>query len=146
MAEPVKYKFGNSEIDLKTYLHNINQNVNGFVESRVKKYGWNEDQVQEFQNAFNRYVTALQDQLDNNTNRFSTDAFGTIRDTQGEFNDTDSDDFYYNDKGERITGEEFNSLKKRKQNKYTDFKAIPHLVIYLKLVGQNVVKHTINAP
>lgn len=146
MAEPVKYKFGDSEIDLKTYLHNINQNVNGFVESRVKKYGWNESQVQEFQNAFNRYVTALQDQLDNNTNRFSTDAFGTIRDTQGEFNDTDSDDFYYNDKGERITGEEFNSLKKRKQNKYTDFKAIPHLVNYLKLVGQNVVKHTINAP
>lgn len=146
MAEPVKYKFGDSEIDLKTYLHNINQNVNGFVESRVKKYGWNENQVREFQNAFNRYVTALQDQLDNNTNRFSTDAFGTIRDTQGEFNDTDSDDFYYNDKGERITGEEFNSLKKRKQNKYTDFKAIPHLVNYLKLVGQNVVKHTINAP
>lgn len=61
-------------------------------------------------------------------NRFSTDDLGNITDMRGEFTNIDNDDdngtqYYYNDKGERITNTDYDALKDRKKKKYKTFNA-----------------------
>lgn len=73
--ERVKYKFGQNDIDLTNYIHNLGTNVQSYLNSK----NWNEGQKQEFMNAYNRYLTGLQDQLANNTNRFTTDDFNLLK-------------------------------------------------------------------
>jgi hypothetical protein len=61
-------------------------------------------------------------------NRFSTDDLGNITDTRGEFTNIDTDgknglQYYYNDKGERITNTDYDALKDRKKKNYKTFNA-----------------------
>lgn len=86
-------------------------------------------------NAYNRYLTGLQDQLANNTNRFTTDDFGSIIDSTGALSNTDNDDidpvgseYYYDDKGNRITTDDFNALKRENR------KIITHSLLIEKLL------------
>ena len=116
--EPVKYKFGEQEFDLERYIKNIDANAASYME----KQNWNEGQKQEFMSAYNQLLGGLKDQLANNTNRFSTNSFGSILDSQGLLSNTDNDDidpvgseYYYDDKGNKITTDDYNTLKKRKQ-------------------------------
>lgn len=134
----VKYKFGQSDIDLTNYIHNLGTNVQSYLNSK----NWNDGQKQEFMNAYNRYLTGLQDQLANNTNRFTTDDFGSIIDSTGALSNTDNDDidpvgseYYYDDKGNRITTDDFNALKKRKQKNYNTFSANREVATYFNAIG-----------
>jgi len=73
-------------------------------------------------------MDAFKQQLSENSNRFSTDDLGSIIDTQGEFTNIDNDDevggqFYYNDKGEKITNDDYNMLKDKKKKGYKTFNA-----------------------
>lgn len=136
--ERVKYKFGQSDIDLTNYIHNLGTNVQSYLNSK----NWNDGQKQEFMNAYNRYLTGLQDQLANNTNRFTTDDFGSIIDSTGVLSNTDNDDidpvgseYYYDDKGNRITTDDFNALKKRKQKNYNTFSANREVATYFNAIG-----------
>lgn len=136
--ERVKYKFGQSDIDLTNYIHNLGTNVQSYLNSK----NWNEGQKQEFMNAYNRYLTGLQDQLANNTNRFTTDDFGSIIDSTGALSNTDNDDidpvgseYYYDNKGNRITTDDFNLLKKRKQKNYNTFSANREVATYFNTIG-----------
>lgn len=136
--ERVKYKFGQSDIDLTNYIHNLGTNVQSYLNSK----NWNDGQKQEFTNAYNRYLTGLQDQLANNTNRFTTDDFGSIIDSTGALSNTDNDDidpvgseYYYDDKGNRITTDDFNALKKRKQKNYNTFSANREVATYFNAIG-----------
>lgn len=136
--ERVKYKFGQNDIDLTNYIHNLGTNVQSYLNSK----NWNEGQKQEFMNAYNRYLTGLQDQLANNTNRFTTDDFGSIIDSTGALSNTDNDDidpvgseYYYDNKGNRITTDDFNSLKKRKQKNYNTFSANREVATYFNTIG-----------
>lgn len=136
--ERVKYKFGQSDIDLTNYIHNLGTNVQSYLNSK----NWNDGQKQEFMNAYNRYLTGLQDQLANNTNRFTTDDFGSIIDSTGALSNTDNDDIdpvgsehYYDDKGNRITTDDFNALKKRKQKNYNTFSANREVATYFNAIG-----------
>lgn len=136
--ERVKYKFGQSDIDLTNYIHNLGTNVQSYLNSK----NWNDGQKQEFMNAYNRYLTGLQDQLANNTNRFTTDDFGSIIDSTGALSNTDNDDidpvgseYYYDDKGNRITTDDFNTLKKRKQKNYNTFSANREVATYFNAIG-----------
>lgn len=136
--ERVKYKFGQSDIDLTNYIHNLGTNVQSYLNSK----NWNDRQKQEFMNAYNRYLTGLQDQLANNTNRFTTDDFGSIIDSTGALSNTDNDDidpvgseYYYDDKGNRITTDDFNALKKRKQKNYNTFSANREVATYFNAIG-----------
>lgn len=136
--ERVKYKFGQSDIDLTNYIHNLGTNVQSYLNSK----NWNDGQKQEFMNAYNRYLTGLQDQLANNTNRFTTDDFGSIIDSTGALSNTDNDDidpvgseYYYDDKGNRITTDDFNALKKRKQKNYNTFSANREVATYFNAIG-----------
>ena len=135
--ERVKYKFGQSDIDLTNYIHNLGTNVQSYLNSK----NWNDGQKQEFMNAYNRYLTGLQDQLANNTNRFTTDDFGSIIDSTGALSNTDNDidpvgsEYYYDDKGNRITTDDFNALKKRKQKNYNTFSANREVATYFNAIG-----------
>lgn len=136
--ERVKYKFGQSDIDLTNYIHNLGTNVQSYLNSK----NWNDGQKQEFMNAYNRYLTGLQDQLANNTNRFTTDDFGSIIDSTGALSNTNNDDidpvgseYYYDDKGNRITTDDFNALKKRKQKNYNTFSANREVATYFNAIG-----------
>lgn len=136
--ERVKYKFGQNDIDLANYIHNLGTNVQSYLNSK----NWNEGQKQEFMGAYNRYLTGLQDQLANNTNRFTTDDFGSIIDSTGALSNTDNDDidpvgseYYYDNKGNRITTDDFNLLKKRKQKNYSTFSANREVATYFNTIG-----------
>lgn len=134
----VKYKFGDDELDLNDYIRNLNHNYQSYVNSQ----NWNEGQRQEFRSAYDNFLKGLQDQLANNTNRFSTDFSGAIIDSTGQLSNTDNDDidpvgseYYYNDKGDRITTDDLNTMGKRQQKKYSTFSANRQVATFFNKVG-----------
>ena len=136
----VKYKFGQKELDMDKYLKNVGHNVQSYLEDR-RKHGWTDDQVQEFSTAYNRYINAFKQSMADNDNRFSTDDLGNITDTRGEFTNIDNDDnngaqYYYNDKGERITNSDYDALKDRKKKKYKTFNANRQVAEYFRTIGK----------
>lgn len=137
-----KYQFGDNEIDLKDYIHNLENNYSSYIDSRRD---WSEGQKQEFRASYEKYLQGLRDQLQNNTNRFRTDSAGSIYDSTGELHNIDNDDidpvgseYYYDNKGNRITTDDYNLLKKKKQNKYKTFSANREVATYLQKVGQAI--------
>lgn len=136
----VKYKFGQKELDMDKYLKNVGHNVQSYLEDR-RKHGWTDDQVQEFSTAYNRYMDAFKQSMADNDNRFSADDLGNITDTRGEFTNIDNDDnngaqYYYNDKGERITNSDYDALKDRKKKKYKTFNANRQVAEYFRTIGK----------
>lgn len=134
----VKYKFGDDELDLNDYIRNLNHNYQSYVNSQ----NWNEGQRQEFRSAYDNFLKGLQDQLANNTNRFSTDFSGSIIDSTGQLSNTDNDnidpvgsEYYYNDKGDRITTDDLNTMGKRQQKKYSTFSANRQVATFFNKVG-----------
>lgn len=134
----IKYKFGQSELDLKNYIHNLDTNVQSYLNSK----NWGEGQKQEFINAYKNMLAGFNDQLTNNTNRFSTDSFGTITDTQGIISNKDNDDidpvgseYYYDDNGNRITTDDYNLLKDKKKKNYKSFSANREVASYFNTIG-----------
>lgn len=140
-----KYKFGQRELDMQDYLENIGYNVQSYLEDRRKNRGWTDDQVQEFSTAYNRLMNAYKQQLADGSNRFSTNDLGDIIDSQGEFSNIDNDDidpvgsqYYYNDKGERITTDDYNLLKDKKKKKYKTFNANRQVAEYFRTIGNKM--------
>lgn len=141
----IKYKFGQQELDMQKYLENIGYNVQSYLEDRIKNRGWTDDQVQEFSTAYNRLMGAFKQQLTDGNNRFSTNDLGVITDSQGEFSNTDDDDidpvgsqYYYNDKGERITTDDYNLLKDKNKKKYKTFNANRQVAEYFRIIGNKL--------
>lgn len=141
--EPVKYKFGENEFDLERYIKNIDANVASYME----RQNWNEGQKQEFMNSYNQLLGGLKDQLANNTNRFSTNSFGSILDSQGLLSNTDNDnidptgsEYYYDTKGNKITTDDYNTLKKKKQKNYQTFSANRAVATYFDKIGRSLLE------
>ena len=138
----VKYKFGQRELDMQDYINNIDYNVQSYVNDRKQNRGWTDDQVAEFQASYNRLINAFKQQLTDNSNRFSADAFGTITDSQGEFDNADNDyeggQYYYNNKGERIDTNAYNSLKDKKKKNYKTFDANRQVAEYFRIIGNKL--------
>lgn len=138
MAEQTKkskYNFGGHELDAKLYLQNIRDNAETFLNSKTD---WTPEQKEEWKHAYTNFTNALQEDINNGGGRFSTDEFGTITDTKGEFSNTDSDNYYYNDKGQQISQEEYDALKKRKQGKYQAFEANRQFASYASQIGKGL--------
>lgn len=140
-----KYKFGQKELDMQDYIENIGYNVQNYLEDRRKNRGWTDEQVQEFSTAYNRLMGAFKQQLADGSNRFSTNDLGVITDLQGEFSNIDNDDidpagsqYYYNDKGERITTDDYNLLKDKKKKKYKTFNANRQVAEYFRIIGNKL--------
>lgn len=138
MAEQTKkskYNFGGHELDAKLYLQNIRDNAETFLNSKTD---WTPEQKEEWKHAYTNFTNALQEDINNGGGRFSTDEFGTIIDTKGEFSNTDSDNYYYNNKGQQISQEDYDVLKKRKQGKYQTFEANRQFASYANQIGKGL--------
>lgn len=130
-----KYNFGGHELDAKLYLQNIRDNAETFLNSKTD---WTPEQKEEWKHAYTNFTNALQEDINNGGGRFSTDEFGTITDTKGEFSNTDSDNYYYNNKGQQISQEDYDALKKRKQGKYQAFEANRQFASYASQIGKGL--------
>lgn len=138
MAEQTKkskYNFGGHELDAKLYLQNIRDNAETFLNSKTD---WTPEQKEEWKHAYTNFTNALQEDINNGGGRFSTDEFGTITDTTGEFSNTDSDNYYYNNKGQQISQEDYDALKERKQGKYQAFEANRQFASYANQIGKGL--------
>lgn len=138
MAEQTKkskYNFGGHELDAKLYLQNIRDNAETFLNSKTD---WTPEQKEEWKHAYTNFTNALQEDINNGGGRFSTDEFGTITDIKGEFSNTDSDNYYYNNKGQQISQEDYDALKKRKQGKYQAFEANRQFASYASQIGKGL--------
>lgn len=134
------YKFGQKELDLNKYIHNLGTNLQSYMD---RQKHWSEGQRQEFVNAYNTYIQGLIDQRDNNTNRFYTDDAGQIYDSSGILSNTDTDggdynvpQYYYDDEGNQINASDYDQLRRRKQKRYNTFSANREVASYFNQIGR----------
>lgn len=140
------YKFGESELDLNTYIRTLGHNLNSYLNTKTD---WTDEQRTEFTTAYDKYIAGLKEQRDSGVERFSSTDYGGILDSQGKLNNTDDDgidpvgsEYYYNDNGERITTDDYNLLSDKKKKKYKTFSANREVASYFKTIAEAVKSET----
>ena len=128
-----KYKYGQNELDLQNLITNLRNNVDSYVQSKTD---WSQAQKESFKEGYRDYIAGLQDQLANNTDRFSADEFGTITDKEGKLKDNTNTDYIYNKKGELLNPE---TTSKRKLKKGTPFYRNQELAIFNNIIAKGMV-------
>lgn len=118
-------------------IQNIKDNVAKYLDYKRYNEGWNSYYIEEFKNAYYRFLNALTDR--SQPNRFYTDEFGAIIDRNGVLNNADLDDYWYDKHGNRITGAEYRNLKDSKKKKYSPFLANQHVAKFLYEIGKSLV-------
>lgn len=124
------YKYGVYELDKKIYLRNLSTNVNGWLNAQYLNQG----QREEFIKAYNKVIAALKED-----GRLSADDFGTIIDSKGELGNIDEDDYWYDKRGNRISGREYWKLSDRKRKKYKSFAANRLVARYFKEIADAII-------
>ena len=129
----VKYKYGQNELDLQNLITNLRNNVDSYVQSKTD---WSQAQKESFKEGYRDYIAGLQDQLANNTDRFSADEFGTITDKEGKLKDNTDTDYIYNKKGELLDSE---TTSKHKLKKGTPFYRNQELAIFNNIIAKGMI-------
>jgi hypothetical protein len=132
------YKYGTYQLDKSRLIKNIRNNVASFLTYQCDNEGWSNYYVEEFKNAYFRIMELFDDPK--NPNRFYSNEFGTMTDNEGELDNTDMDDYWYDKKGKRITGEEYRKLKEKKKKDYHDFEANREVISYINQIADLMVK------
>lgn len=138
MAEPTKvkiYNFGDRKLDYGKYITNLENNVESYLQNQKDTEGWDDNRIQEFRNSFGEILSNFRNDYQGGGTRFSTNQLGAIVDTQGILTDTDSDDFFYNKKGEQIDRTKYDALKDRKKRRYSAFEANREVAEYFRRIG-----------
>lgn len=128
-----KYKYGQNELDLQNLITNLRNNVDSYVQSKTD---WSQAQKESFKEGYRDYIAGLQDQLANNTDRFSADEFGTITDKEGKLKDNTDTDYIYNKKGELLDPK---TTSKHKLKKGTPFYRNQELAIFNNIIAKGMV-------
>lgn len=128
-----KYKYGQNELDLQNLITNLRNNVDSYVQSKTD---WSQAQKESFKEGYRDYIAGLQDQLANNTDRFSADEFGTITDKEGKLKDNTDADYIYNKKGELLDPE---TTSKHKLKKGTPFYRNQELAIFNNIIAKGMI-------
>lgn len=128
-----KYKYGQNELDLQNLITNLRNNVDSYVQSKTD---WSQAQKESFKEGYRDYIAGLQDQLANNTDRFSADEFGTITDKEGKLKDNTDTDYIYNKKGELLNPE---TTSKHKLKKGTPFYRNQELAIFNNIIAKGMI-------
>lgn len=128
-----KYKYGQNELDLQNLITNLRNNVDSYVQSKTD---WSQAQKESFKEGYRDYIAGLQDQLANNTDRFSADEFGTITDKEGKLKDNTDTDYIYNKKGELLDPE---ITSKHKLKKGTPFYRNQELAIFNNIIAKGMI-------
>lgn len=132
--ERIKYKFGRNEIDLDDYIYNLGTNLQTFLDNKKLSEG----QKQEFLSTYNNIIKNFEDQLNYKTNRFSTDDAGVLIDNTGQYQRNNTKN-YYSQSGDRISEEDYNALKPKKQKEYIDFDSDGLVATYFNEIGKAMV-------
>lgn len=128
-----KYKYGQNELDLQNLITNLSNNVDSYVQSKTD---WSQAQKESFKEGYRNYITGLQDQLNNNTDRFSADEFGTITDKQGQIKNNTDTDYVYNKKGELLDP---TTTSEKKLKKGTPFYRNQEVAIFNNIIAKGMV-------
>lgn len=128
-----KYKYGQNELDLQNLITNLSNNVDSYVQSKTD---WSQAQKESFKEGYRNYITGLQDQLNNNTDRFSADEFGTITDKQGQIKNNTDTDYVYNNKGELLDP---TTTSEKKLKKGTPFYRNQEVAIFNNIIAKGIV-------
>lgn len=132
-SEPVYYKYGQNEIDLKYYLHNLGTNLQNYLNSQ----DWSKAQKDAFRKSYETYKAGLTSQLTDKTSRFSTDDSGILIDAQGLLDG--ANDHIFIDKN----GNTYNSLDeitdKKLRKTAIEFSPNDEVANYFNTVGQTIV-------
>lgn len=123
------YKYGVRKIDKELYIRNLRSNVQSYLSYQ----DWNYYCKDEFKKAFVKYMDTLE------KNRLYTDDFGTIIDSEGKLGNVDDYDYWYDNKGNRITGTEYRALSIRKQKRYRTFYANREVATYFNEIAKAIV-------
>lgn len=124
------YQYGEHQFIKDRFIKNLSSNVQGYLDSK----NWNSYLREEFINAYYKYMAALKE------GRLKADSFGRIIDSGGKLNNIDDSDYWYDRKGNRITGSEYRQLNKRKQKKYWTFDANGAVAFYFNLIAKAMIK------
>ena len=130
----LEYTFGAYKLNKERYIKNIRINVAEYI----NRQGWENAYREEFINAYEKLLNALTDTTD--PYRLYTNEFGSIIDTKGELGNNDEDDFWYDKKGNKITGNEYRMLKEKKKKQYHTFSANRAVATYFYKVAKALVK------
>ena len=133
MAKTISY--GNNKLDYKDFIANLASNVDSYVNSHPE---WSEAQKNLFKEQYGKLKNAMQESLDNDTDRFSIDEFGTITDKYGEFKDATDEDNLIDKHGNLVT--DTSALSAKKKAKLTAFKAPQLLANYAHSIASATVK------
>ena len=126
------YKFGDSDLNLKDYIHNLETNYQSYVNS----LNLSQSQQKLFRASYDQYLEGLRQQDSTNSARFSTKSDGSIIDQEGKLGNEDQFQFYFDNKGNGITADEWRSKNKWGKKKYTLFEANKEVATYLNEVGK----------
>ena len=125
-----KFKYKAQDLDLEKYLYNLSQNVESWVNSK----DWNSSQKEEFWKAYELYKDKLQAINDDGYSTLSINDRGSI--IGPELTNTDTDDFYYDQTGSVIKGDDYNKLSDKKKQKYSTFEANRQVANYLNVIAK----------
>ncbi len=124
----IKYK--QQDLDLDKYVYNLSQNV----ESWVNTQDWNDSQKEEFWKAYESYKTKLQEVNADNYSTLSINDRGSI--IGPGLTNVDTDDYYYDQSGNRISGKDYSELAPKKQQRYNNFEANKQVAKYLNIIAK----------
>ena len=132
----VMYSYGVHKIDKSKLIRNLRGNASSYIDY-MRNHGWS-SYYEEFQHAYTRFMAALDDPR--NPYRFYSDDFGNMTDTKGEFNNQDYDDYWYDNRGQRISGYEYSNLKESKKKNFHKFNANMQFVKFFNQIAEEMIK------
>ena len=133
----VMYSYGVHKIDKSKLIRNLRGNASSYIDY-MRNHGWSSYYVEEFQHAYTRFMAALDDPR--NPYRFYSDDFGIMTDTKGELNNQDYDDYWYDNRGQRISGYEYSNLKESKKKNFHKFNANMQFVKFFNQIAEEMIK------
>lgn len=133
----VMYSYGVHKIDKSKLIRYLRGNASSYIDY-MRNHGWSSYYVEEFQHAYTRFMAALDDPR--NPYRFYSDDFGIMTDTKGELNNQDYDDYWYDNRGQRISGYEYSNLKESKKKNFHKFNANMQFVKFFNQIAEEMIK------
>ena len=132
----VMYSYGVHKIDKSKLIRYLRGNASSYIDY-MRNHGWSSYYVEEFQHAYTRFMAALDDPR--NPYRFYSDDFGIMTDTKGELNNQDYDDYWYDNRGQRISGYEYSNLKESKKKNFHKFNANMQFVKFFNKIAEAII-------
>lgn len=129
MADEIQnvYKYIDQDLDRDILISNLNHNVQNYVNSR----GWDQGRIDEFYNALDQYMDAI------NEGRISSTRAGGLYDSAGILDNGTAN--WRDASGNVISGDDYEAMRRRQQRKLTnDFYANREVASYINSIARGI--------